>query len=45
MSSGTTGRELIEAADIYIEITDDMLTYDNRSYATSYRCYAEEKVK
>lgn len=26
----TTGKELIEAADIYIEITDDMLIYDQR---------------
>lgn len=26
----TTGHELIEAADVYIEITDDMLIYDQR---------------
>lgn len=26
----TTGKELIEAADVYIEITDDMLIHDQR---------------
>ena len=33
----TTGKELIEAADVYIEITDDMLIHENRPCASSYK--------
>jgi uncharacterized LabA/DUF88 family protein len=32
----TTGKELIDAADVYIEITEDMLIYDQRHTPSRY---------